>query len=92
MIDGHVKERLEGQLRLDSQVTWEQYDKTLRRHAHEKVHYNPVSDYIVMRVVDKPETFVRVNKYQYLSDFLHQHALVAQVAESSASSACHTSS
>ena len=42
-----------------------------------------MSDDVVMRVVNKPETFVRVNQYQYLSDILHQQrALVAQVAES----------
>ena len=59
MIDGHVKKRLEGQLRFDSLVTWEPYDKTLPRNAYEKVHYDPVSDDIVimMRVFDKPETF-----------------------------------
>ena len=83
MIDGHVKERLEGQLRVDSPVTWEPYDKTLPGSAYEKVHYDPVSDEIVMKVVDKPEIFVRVNQYQYLSDIL---ALVAQVG------ACSTSS
>ena len=47
------------------------------------MHYDPVSDEIVMKVVDKPETFVRINQYQYLSDILHQQrALVAQVADS----------
>ena len=36
-----------------------------------------------MKVVDKPETFVLVNQYQYLSDILHQQrALLAQVADS----------
>ena len=39
MIDGRIKERLESQLRVDSQVTWEPYDKTLPRSAYEKVHY-----------------------------------------------------
>ena len=33
VIDGNVKESLEGQLRVDSPVTWEQYDKTLPRSA-----------------------------------------------------------
>ena len=38
---------------------------------------------IAMKVVEKPETFVRVNQYQYLSDSLRQQrALVAQVADS----------
>ena len=47
------------------------------------MNYDPVSDDIVMKVVDKSETFVRVNQYQYLSDILHQQqALVAQVADS----------
>ena len=47
------------------------------------MHYDQVSDEIVMKVVGKPETFVRVNQYQYLSDILHQQrALVAQVADS----------
>ena len=32
--------------------------------SYEKVHSDPVSDEIE-RVVDKPETFVRVNQYQY---------------------------
>ena len=46
------------------------------------MNYDPVSDDIVMKVVDKSETFVRVNQYQYLSDILHQQrALVAQVAD-----------
>ena len=82
MIDGHVRERLESQLRVDSPLTWEPYDKNLPRRAYEKVHYDQVSDEIVRKVVDKPETFVRVNQYQYLSDILHQQrALVAQVAD-----------
>ena len=55
MIDGHVKERLESQLRVDSPITWEPYDKNLPRSAYEKVHYDQVSDEIVMKVVDKPE-------------------------------------
>ena len=59
MIDCRVKERLENQLRVDSPVTWEEYDKTLLINAYEtrKVHHDPVSD-LVMRVVNKPETFV----------------------------------
>ena len=64
-------------------LTWEPYDQTLPRNAYEKVHNDQVSDDIVMRVVDKPETFVQINQYQYLSDILHQQqVLVAQVAES----------
>ena len=57
VIDGHVKERLESQLRVDSPVTWEQYDKTLPRNAYKKVHQDPVFDDLVMRVVNKPEIF-----------------------------------
>ena len=52
MIDGHVKERPENQPRVDSPVTWEPYDKTLPRNAFEKAHYYPVSDDLVMRVVN----------------------------------------
>ena len=45
------------------------------------MHYDPVTDDLVMRVVDKPGTFVRVNQYQYQTDILQeQRALVAQVA------------
>ena len=41
-----------------------------------------VSDDLVMRVVNKPETSVLVNQYQYLADILHeQRALVAQVGK-----------
>ena len=58
VIDGHVKERLESQLRVDFPVTREPYDKNLPRSAYEKVHYDLVSDELVMKVVDKPETFV----------------------------------
>ena len=50
VIDGHVKERLEGQLRVDSPVTWESHDTTLPRSADEKVHYDPVSDDIAMKM------------------------------------------
>ena len=58
-------------------------DKTLLRNTYENLHYDPASDDLVIRVVNKPETFVWVNQYQYLSDILHQQqALVAQVAES----------
>ena len=50
--------------------------------AYEKVRCDQVSDEIVIKVVDKPETFVQVNQYQFLSDILHQQrALVAQVAD-----------
>ena len=50
------------------------------------MHYDTVTDDLGMRVVDKPETFVRINQYQYLTDILQeqvdseQHILVAQVA------------
>ena len=78
----HVRERLQNQLRVNFPVTWEPYDKTLPRNAYEKVHYDPVSDDLVMRVVNKPETSVLVNQYQYLADILHeQRALVAQVGK-----------
>ena len=50
VIDGHVKERLESQLRVESQVTWEPYDKSLPRSAYEKVYYDPVSDDIAMKM------------------------------------------
>ena len=57
--------------------------RTLWQDSAQKVHYYPVSGDIVMKVVDKPEAFVRVNQYQYLSDILHQQrARVAQVADS----------
>ena len=38
----------------------------------QKVRNDPgqVTDDLVMRVVDKPETFVRVEQYQHLSDIL----------------------
>ena len=86
MIDGHIKKRLESQLRVDSLVTWRPYDKTLPRNAYEKVHYDAVSDDFVIRGVNKPETFLQFNQYHYLSDILyHQRALVAQVAESAPS-------
>ena len=64
MIDGHVEERLENLLRVDFPVTWEQYNKILPWNAYEKVQYDLVSDDLVMRVVNKPETFVRVNQSQ----------------------------
>ena len=54
VIDGHVKERLESQLRVDSPITWEPYDKNMPRSAYEKVHYDQVSDDIVIKLVDKP--------------------------------------
>ena len=75
VIDGHVKERLESQLQVESPVTWEPYDKSLPRSAYEKVHYDPVSDEIVMKVVGKPETFVRVNQYQYQTFFINNERL-----------------
>ena len=37
MINGHIKERLENHLRVNSPITWEPYDKTLPRHAYEKI-------------------------------------------------------
>ena len=61
LIDGHVKERLESQLQVDFPVTWEPHYKALPR----KVHYDLVSDELKMKVVEKPETFVLVNQYQY---------------------------
>ena len=51
VIDEYVKERLENQLQVESQVTWEVHDKTLLRSAHEKVHYDPVTGDLAMRVV-----------------------------------------
>ena len=83
VLDEHIKDLLENQLQVESVVTWEARDKTVPRSAYEKVHYDPVTDDLVMRVVDKPEIFVRVNQYLYLTDILQEHwqrALVAQVA------------
>ena len=70
--DAHVKERLENQLQEDSPVTWELYHNSLLRNACEKVHYDLVFDDFAVKVVEKPETFVQVNQYQYLPDILHQ--------------------
>ena len=52
-MDEHVKDQLENQLRVESPVIWEAYHKNLQRSAFEKVHYDPVTDDFVMRVVDK---------------------------------------
>ena len=70
VIDEHVKERFENQPRIESPVTSEAYNKILPRSAYKKVHYDPVTDDLVMQVVDKSETFVRVNQYQYLTEIL----------------------
>ena len=74
------------QLRVDFPVTSKLYDidNTLPKNVYGKVHYDPVSDDLVMRMVNNPETFVQVYQYpsQNLSDILHeQRALVAEVAE-----------
>ena len=77
VIDEDVMERLErlgNQLRVESPVTWKAYDKTLPRSgydSYEEVTYDHVTDDLVMRVVDRPETFARVNQYQYLTDIHH---------------------
>ena len=58
---------------LSTPVKWEPCDKILPRNAYEKTHYDQASEYLVMGVVNKPdsETFVRANQFQYLSDILH---------------------
>ena len=61
IIHGHVKERLESQLRVESPVRWKAYDKKLPRSAYEMVHYDPARNGLVMRMVDKSETFVSIN-------------------------------
>ena len=83
VIDENVKDRPKNQLWVETPVTCqcEAYNKTSPRSACEKVHCDLVTDDLAKRLVNKPETFVRVNQYQYLTDILQeQRELMAQVA------------
>ena len=82
MVDKHIQDSLTNILKVSSSVTWEPYDKNLPASAYEKVHYDPVSDDQVMRVVGKKDTYTRVTQYQYLSDMLqHQRAMIARIVD-----------
>ena len=81
-----MRGQLENILKVDSPITWEPYDRN-RRAFYEKVHHDPTSDDLVMRVTDKKDTYVRIHQMEFLTDVLHeQRAMVAQIVESNAKS------
>ena len=59
---------------------WVPYDKSLPTSAYEKVHYDAVSDVLVLRLKGQANTFTKVTQMQYFQDILKaQTAYVASL-------------
>ena len=66
-----------------SVLNWEPHNKSLPHGSYKKVHYDPASDELVLKVKGKDNTYARVTQYQYLGDLLQvQQAYIARIQDS----------
>ena len=83
VIDRHVEDELVNILKEEGAVNWEPYDKTLPHGSYKKVHYDPASDELVLKVKGKNNTYARVTQNRYLGDLLQlQQAHIARTQDS----------
>ena len=71
-----------------SQVKWEPYNK-LHISNYKKVHYDVVSDVMVLQVYTRKNTFVRVTQKQFNDDLLNLLTIAATEQQAHLASAGH---
>jgi hypothetical protein len=66
--------------RVPSGAAWVQYDKSLPARKYQTAHNDPKSDALILRLVDKTDTYTKTTQQQYFRDVLSvQQAFVASL-------------